>query len=83
MDPDDARDYQDQLPYPEDPDSPGKINDENLEILAAILKHIPDCIDEEFFDRLSNLLPHMEPVQDATRTVQEAICCELLKEIVV
>ena len=54
-------------------DSPGSINDENLEILAAILKQIPECINKENFDRLSNLLPHMEPVQVATRTVQEAI----------
>ena len=73
MDPDDARDYADQFPYPDDPDSPGSINDENLEILAAILKQIPECIDKANFDRLSDLLPHMEPVQVATRTVQEAI----------
>ena len=39
MDPDDAR--ADQFPYAEDPDSPESINDENLEILAAILKKIP------------------------------------------
>ena len=30
MDPDDARDYADQFPYPDDPDSPGSINDEIL-----------------------------------------------------
>ena len=41
MDPDDVRDYADQFPYPDDPDSPGSINDENLEILASILKLIP------------------------------------------
>ena len=73
MDPDDARDYADQFPYPDDPDSPGSINDENLEILAAILKQVPECIDKANFNRLSGLLPHMEPVQVATRTVQEAI----------
>ena len=44
MDPDDARDYADQFPYPDDPDNPGSINDENLEILASILKLIPECI---------------------------------------
>ena len=54
-------------------DSPGSINNENLEILASIMKLIPECIDKEDFDRLSDLLPHMEPVQVATRTVQEAI----------
>ena len=73
MDPDDSRDYADQFPYPDDPDSPGSINNENLEILAAILKQIPECIDKANFDRLSDLLPHMEPVHVATRTVHEAI----------
>ena len=63
------------FPYPDDPDSPGSINNENLEILAAILKQIPECIDKANFNRssLSDLFPHMEPVQVATRTVQEAI----------
>ena len=73
MDPDDSRDFADQFPYPDDPDSPGSINDENLEILASIMKLIPECINKADFDRLSHLLPHMEPVQVATRTVQEAI----------
>ena len=73
LDPDDASDYADQFPYPDDPDSPGSINDENLEILAAILKQIPEFIDKANFDRLSDLLPHMEQVQVATMTVQEAI----------
>ena len=54
-------------------DSPGSINNENLEILASIMKLIPECINKADFDRLSDLLPHMEPVQFATRTVQEAI----------
>ena len=56
MDTVDARDYADQFPYPDDPDSPGSvmINDENLEILAAILKQIPECIDKANFDRLSD-----------------------------
>ena len=73
MDRDDSRDYADQFPYPDDSDSPGSINDENLEILASIMKLIPECINKADFDRLSDLLPHMEPVQVATRTVQEAI----------
>ena len=54
LDPDDASDYADQFPYPDDPGSPGSINDENLEILAAILKQIPECIDKANFDRLSD-----------------------------
>ena len=72
MDPDDARDYADQFPYPDDPDSPGSINDENLEILAAILNQIPECIDKANFTVFPTFF-HMEPVQVATRTVQEAI----------
>ena len=73
MDPDDARDYEDQFPCLGDPARTGSINDENLEIFAAILKNIPECMNEEDFGRMSNLLPHMEPVHVATRTVQEAI----------
>ena len=65
MDPDDARDNEDQFPCPDAPDSPGRINNENLEILAAILKSIPECIDKADFQRLSDLLPHMEPVHVA------------------
>ena len=75
MDPDDDRDYEDQFPCPPAPqaDSTGGINYENLEILDAILKQIPECINEADFQQLSDLLPHMEPVQVATRTVKEAI----------
>ena len=62
MDPDDARDYADQLPYHDDPDIPGSINDDNLEILAAILEQIPECIDKTNLDCLSDLLPHMEVI---------------------
>ena len=43
MDPDDARDFADQFPYPDDPDSPGSINNENLEILASIMKLIQNA----------------------------------------
>ena len=81
MDPDDARDYADQFPYSDAPVSPGSINYANLEILAAILKLIPECIDKANFDRLSELLPHMEPVQVATRTVQEAIAVSYYKKL--
>jgi hypothetical protein len=73
MDPDDARDYEDQFPCLGVPARTGSINDENLEILAAILKNIPECMNEEDFGRLSDLLPHIEPVHVPTRTVQEAI----------
>ncbi len=81
MDSDDGRDYADQFPDPDEPDSPGRINDWNLEVLAAVLKYIPECIDEADFERLSDLLPHLEPVHVATKTVQEAIAGELLYNI--
>ena len=72
MDPDDARDYAVQFPYPYDPDCPGRIHHENFEILAAFLKCIPECIDKADFECLLDLLPHMEPVHVAARTEQEA-----------
>ena len=85
MDPDDARDYADQFPYPHDPDSPGSINDENLEILAAVLKQISERIHKADFDRLSDLLSHMEAVQVATvgEDSERSDSGELLKENVV
>ena len=75
MDPNEARDYANQFPYPDSPDSPGRINHENLEFLAAVLKCIPECIDEldADFARLADLLPQIKPVNVAKRTVQEEI----------
>jgi hypothetical protein len=70
---DDAIYYADQFSDPDEPDSPGRINDQNLEVLAAVLKCIPECIDKADFECVSDLLPHLEPVHVATRTVQEAI----------
>ena len=72
MDPDEARDYADQFAYHDDPDSPGSVNDENSEILAEILESIPACIQEADFKRLSDLLPHTEPVQVSSRTVSDS-----------
>jgi hypothetical protein len=73
MDSDEARDYADQFPDLDGPDSPGRINDRNLEVLEAVLKVIPKCINEAEFHRLSDLIPHQDPVCVPTRTVQEAI----------
>jgi hypothetical protein len=73
MDSDEARDYADQFPDLDGPDSPGRMNDQNLEVLEAVLKFIPKCINEADFYRLSDLIPHQEPVCVPTRTVQEAI----------
>jgi hypothetical protein len=73
MDPYDARDFADKFQLPGSPGSPGGVNDENLEILAAVLKFIPECIDEADFACFSDLLPYMELFHVETRTGQEAI----------
>ncbi len=68
-----ARDFADQNPDLDDPDSPGSTSDQNLAILAAILKSIPECIKSGDFKSLSDLLPDQEEVEVATRTVYKAI----------
>ena len=73
MDSDEARDYADQFPDLDGPDIPGRMNDQNLEVLEAVLKFIPKYINKADFHRLSDLIPHQEPVCVPTRTVQEAI----------
>ncbi len=73
MDAIEARDFADQNPDLDDPDSPGSSNSDypNLAILAAILKSIPECIEAEDFEHLSDLLSDQEAVEVATRTVKE------------
>ncbi len=73
MDSDDARDYADQFQHLDDLDRLGRINDRTLDVLEAVLNFIPNIINKIDFQRLSDLIPHMEPVHVATRTVQEAI----------
>ncbi len=73
IDPYDARDCADQFQLPDSPGSLGGINDENLEILAAVLKCIPECINKVDFAWLADLLPYMELVHVETRTAEEAI----------
>jgi hypothetical protein len=73
MDSDEARDYADQFQDQPDLDSRGRINDRDLDVLEAVLNLIPKCITAPDFQRLSDLIPHMEPVLVATRTVQESI----------
>jgi hypothetical protein len=73
MDSDELRDYADQFQDQPDLDSRGRIIDRDLDVLEAVLNLIPKCITETDFQRLSDLIPHMEPVHVATRTVQEAI----------
>ena len=73
MDSDEAHDYADQFPDLDGPDSPDRINYRNLEVLEAILKVLPKCINKADFHCLSDLIPHQDPVCVPTRTVQEAI----------
>ena len=75
MDADEASDYADQFQDQPDLDSRGRIIDRDLDVLdsEAVLNLIPKCITAPDFQRLSDLIPHMEPVLVATRTVQESI----------
>jgi hypothetical protein len=73
MDADEASYYADQFQDQPDLDSRGRINDQDLDVLEAVLNLILKCITAPDFQRLSDLIPHMEPVHVATRTVQEAI----------
>jgi hypothetical protein len=45
MDSIEARDFADQNPDLNDPDSPASTNDPNLAILSSILNSIPECIE--------------------------------------
>ncbi len=73
LDADEARDYADQFQDQPDLDSRGRINDRDLDVLGAVLNLIPKCITAPDFQRLSDLIPHMEPIHVAIRTAQEAI----------
>ena len=52
MDSDEARDYADQFPNMDGPDSPGRINNQNFEVLEAVLKFIIKYINKADFHRL-------------------------------
>jgi len=73
MESDDASDYADQFQHLDDLDRLCRINDRTLDVLEAVLNFIPNIINKIDFQRLSDLIPHMQPVHVATRTVQEAI----------
>jgi len=73
MDSDEAHDYADQFPDLDGPDSPGRINNRNLEVLEAVLKVNQNVSAKQIFIFLSDLIPHQDPVCVPTRTVQEAI----------
>jgi hypothetical protein len=70
MDPDEQRDYADQGP-PSDSDLDG-----DTQILATLLKHIPECIDAADIELLLQDIPVQPPVVIPARSMQEAIQAE-------
>ena len=67
MDADEERDYADQDPL-SDMDM-----EEDAEILATLLKHIPSCMSAADIEQLLQDIPVQPPVVVPARTVQEAI----------
>ena len=67
MDPDEARDYADQGPLPE------RDMEEDNEILAALLKHMPSCMNADDIEKLLQEIPVHPPAVVPVRTVQEAV----------
>jgi len=67
MDADEERDYADQDPL-SDMDM-----EEDAEILATLLKHIPSCMSAADIEQLLQDIPVQPPVVVPVRTVQEAI----------
>ena len=70
MDPDEERDFADQRP-PSDSDLDG-----DTQILATLLKHIPECIDAADIELLLQDIPVQPLVVIPARTMQEAIQAE-------
>jgi len=67
MDADEERDYADQDPLSE------MDMEEDAEILATLLKHIPSCMSAADIEQLLQDIPVQPPVVVPARTVQEAI----------
>ena len=67
MDADEERDYADQDPL-SDMDM-----EEDAEILATLLKHIPSCMSADDIEKLLQDIPVQPPVVVPVRTVQEAM----------
>ena len=67
MDADEARDYADQDP-PSDMDM-----EDDAEILATLLKHIPSCMNADDIEQLLQAIPDQPPVVVPVKTVQEAV----------
>ena len=67
MDPDEERDFADQGPLT-DMDM-----EEDAEMLALLLKHMPSCIDAADIEQLLRDISDQPPVVIPVRTVQEAV----------
>ena len=67
MDADEERDYADQDPLSE------MDMEEDAEILATLLKHIPSCMSAADIEQLLQDIPVQPPVVVPARTVQEAV----------
>jgi hypothetical protein len=67
MDPDEARDYVDQGPQA----LPDRDMEEDNEILATLLKHMPSCMNADDIEQLLQEIPVHPPAVVPVRTVQE------------
>ncbi len=67
MDSDEERDFADQGPLT-DMDM-----EEDAEMFALLLKHMPSCIDTADIEQLVPVIPEQQPVVIPVRTVQEAV----------
>jgi hypothetical protein len=72
MDADEARDYADQEPLTD------MHMDEDAEILATLLKHIPSCMSADDIEKLLQDIPVQPPVVVPIRTVQISYMISLL-----
>ena len=75
MDPDEARDYADQGPLPE------RDMEEDNEILATPLKHMPSCMNADDIEQLLQEIPVHPPAVVPVRTVQEAVAAGDLRPL--
>ncbi len=75
MDPDEARDYADQGPLPD------KDMEEDNEILATLLKHMPSCMNADDIEQLLQEIPVHPSAVVPVRTVQEAVAAGDLRPL--
>ena len=75
MDPAEARDYADQGPLPD------RDMEEDNEILATLLKHMPSCMNADDIEQLLQEIPVHPPAVVPVRTVQEAVAAGDLRPL--